>query len=70
MAFRLCGAIVFEGSGFGGQTKAVLGKFSSSVLQSTSVPVSCLLPRFHSAADRLNLLIGVVCIRLVVWATQ
>ena len=62
MAFRLCGALVFEEAGSGGslvrQIEAVAGQFSSSVLQSTSVPVSCLLLKFHSAADRLNLLLG------------
>lgn len=62
MAFRLCGALVFEEAGFGEslacQMEPVVGQSSASVLQSTSVPVSCLLPKFHSAADRLDSLIG------------
>ena len=62
MAFRLCGSLVLEEAGFGEslarQMEPVAGQSSSSVLQSTSVPVSCLLLKFHSAADRLDSLIG------------
>ena len=62
MAFHLCGTLVLEEAGFGeslaSQMEPVAGQSSSRMLQSTSVPVSCLLLKFHSAADRLDSLIG------------